>query len=71
VCAYAFCDAGRPHAQDYIFFGLFETSGESESLQNLNILMLIHCLTFGDVYVVNSPLHVRKKIIMTFTLERI
>jgi hypothetical protein len=38
------------------------TNSEYKSLQNLNIVMLIHCLTFADVFIVKNPFHAKKSL---------
>jgi hypothetical protein len=43
------------------FLWTLVTKSESQSLQNFNTIMLIHCLTFGDIFIMDHPFYGKKK----------
>jgi len=61
LSAVHFRDA-EPTSEVSIFLWPLATNGESQSLQNLNIVMLIHCLILRDVISVNKSFHVKNNL---------
>jgi len=48
------CSDAESRRETSGFFWPPAENGESQSLQNFNIVMLIHLSNFGDVFIVNS-----------------
>jgi len=51
----------------FLFLWPVATKSESQSLQN--IIMLIHCLTFGDIFIMDHPFYVKRNKSTSLTLE--